>query len=178
MPAVDASSLTKLAANFAAAAKDAKKEIGGALMASRRATHTEFVRAALQFYNVKASSLEKRFDVKDNPAQLSYKIVADDKGILISSFGGKANAKGILATIKKQGSPEFFEGGFFPSKGRRSSVGFKRAGAKRYPIAPVVGPSAAAIVADENVRRAVLEKINVVLSADVEIRIKRIVTRG
>ena len=165
-----------LVARFEAAGKDARKELGRALVSSQRAAKAEFTRATRLVYNVKVASFQANLHVTEkDEARLSYKVIATNKGIPVSSFGGRQTKKGLVFQTRKDGGRKLITSGFFPSAGNKTGVPFKRDGRARTPISVVYGPSAADMIAAALVQRPALEKTKERLNADIEKRINRIV---
>lgn len=176
---VNTAQFDALVARFEAAGKNAKKELGRALSNSQRAAKAEFTRATRLAFNVKVANFQRHLKVGEaDQSRLTYKIDADDKGLSVTAFNAKQNAVGLIAKITKDGTPTVFAGGFFPSKGTKTTVPFKRDGSKRLPISVVRGPSAGDMIALANVQEAALKKTKERLNTDIEKRINRIVTGG
>jgi hypothetical protein len=175
---VDTRQFDALVARFRAAGKDARKELGRALVSSQRAAKTEFTRATRLIYNVKVSSFQSNLRVGEaNAARLNYKVEATNKGIPVTSFSARQTRQGLTFQTRKDGGRKLITSGFAPKVGRFLGVPFKRDGAARLPISVVYGPSAADMIAAASVQAPALEKTKERLNVDIERRINRI-TRG
>ncbi len=168
-----------LVARFEAAGKDARKELGRALVSSQRAAKAEFTRATRLVYNVKVASFQANLNVTEkDEARLSYKVIGSNKGITVASFGARQTKRGLTFQTRKDGGKKLIKSGFFPSSGNKSAVPFKRDGEKRLPISAVYGPSVADMINSQLVQRPALDKTKERLNAEIEKRINRIVRGG
>ena len=166
-----------LAKRFADAGRDAPKEIKAAVQASQRSAKTELARTVQTIYAVKAASLKSRLSVTP-PDQNKYRITADAKGISVASFGARQDKKGLVYRALKSGPQISIPSGFFPSKGNKAKVPFKRVGKSRLPVAVQYGPSAAEILASDAVKTPVIKAIKTRFDSDIVKRINRITKRG
>ena len=168
-----------LVARFEAAGKDAKKELGQALISSQRAAKTEFGRAALVAYTLKSGTFKRNLSITNvDKSALKYTVVGSEKPITIKSYGARKKGNGLSVQFLKSGAQKDIPGGFFPSSGARAKVPFKRVGRKRYPLDVLFGPSAAEILAGNPIKESALKNTKDRLALDIKRRINRIVKRG
>lgn len=152
---VELADVTTLVRRLALASSNAPKAFRDTVVSVGKATKTEGTRAASAKYNVSTRRVGQ--DLWVDTTRDAVKMTAKKKPITLKSYGAKPIEKigrrnvGVVVSVMRDKGPKQIRKNVFWIK-KAKGVPFKRIkGAKRYPIGPVPGPSAADMMQNKSV---------------------------
>jgi len=152
---VELADVTTLVRRLALAASNTTKAFRDPAVSVGKATKTEGTRAASAKYNVSTRRVGQ--DLWVDTTRDAVKMTAKKKPITLKSYGAKPIEKigrrnvGVVVSVMRDKGPKQIRKNVFWIK-KAKGVPFKRIkGAKRYPIGPVPGPSAADMMNNKSV---------------------------
>lgn len=170
MPAVDASALTKLSKRLLAASTNAPKELARVAREGRPLAKDELSKALGAKYNLTPARLRT---IRSNASgAYGIEVSAPDRPIMVNrGYRANQNKTGLRYAIEKGGPVTLLREGFI-SKTKR--LAFRRTTPARLPIAPVTGPSVAALL-DSPATKPAVQKIITILGDQVTQRIENFI---
>lgn len=151
---VELADVTALVRRLAVASSNAPKAFRDTVVSVGKATKTEGTRAASAKYNVSTRRVGQ--DLWVDTTRDAVKMTAKKKPITLKSYGAKPIEKigrrnvGVAVSVMRGSTKQITKNVFWIKKAK--GVPFKRIkGAKRYPIGPVPGPSAADMMNNKSV---------------------------
>lgn len=166
---VNASDLTRLVRQLGSVARNTPREFAQTIASVGRASKTETKRASAAVYNAPQSRIDQGLKVRTTTD--SVLIEGKRKTLTLKSFKPRQTKKGVLVTVIKSRGRKRIKGGFSPTK--FNGVPFIRLGSKRFPIAPIQGPSVADMLNNKDVFTPLQERLVLRARNELDRRITR-----
>lgn len=171
---VESPDMAALVRRLGSVSKDAPRAFSQTIVSVGRASKTETTRAGAAVYNISTRRIGEA--VRVDTSQNTVFITGKRKPITVRSYGAKQTARGVRVKVIKSGGMKLIRNGFSPKK--FNGVPFKRLGRSQYPIAPIVGPSAADMINNELVFKPLQVRLVTRASDELNRRITRALASG